>query len=608
VLATVGMVADVAAEVGGDCVAAEALIGPGSDPHLYQPTASDVGRLAEADLILTVGHGLEGQLGAVLARFADRTASVAVAEAGFEEASLIEAADFGGGIDPHLWMDAGLWAGIAAVIAEAVGGIAPGCAEAARANAAAYAATLEALDGWVEASVATIPEGQRVLVTAHDAFAYFGRAYGLDVVAIQGISTEAEASIADIRAAADAVVEAGVPAVFVETTINPRAIEAVIEAAGARGHAVEVGGALFSDAMGDAGTAEGTYIGMLVANARAITEALGGTPPPLPAALDGWAAEWEGTQLSAIDPGGTAAPLHEPQFALHVEDLTVSFRDAPVLWDIDLDVPPGVMAAIVGPNGAGKSTLIKTALGLVRPVAGHVRFFGRRYRDEQRRVGYVPQRSTVDWDFPATALDVVTMGLYGRLGWFRRPGRAERGRAMAALEEVGMADYAGRQISQLSGGQQQRVFIARALVQEADLYFLDEPLAGVDATTERAIVALLQGLRARGKTVIVVHHDLQTVRRYFDWLVMLNVRVIAQGAGGGGLHAREPAQDLRRADRADRGRPDEPLRRRAMNGLVALAQDHTVQTVVLGAAILGVVSGVLGSFAVLGGRACSGTR
>ncbi|MFA5539546.1 MAG: metal ABC transporter ATP-binding protein [Gemmobacter sp.] len=222
-------------------------------------------------------------------------------------------------------------------------------------------------------------------------------------------------------------------------------------------------------------------------------------------------------------------PLHEPQFALHVEDLTVSYRDRPVLWDIDIDIPPGVMAAIVGPNGAGKSTLIKSVLGLVRPVAGHVRIFGRHYRDIRRRVAYVPQRSSVDWDFPATALDVVTMGLYGRLGWFRLPGRAERTRAMAALEQVAMQDYAARQISELSGGQQQRVFIARALVQEADLYFLDEPMAGVDAVTEQAIVELLHGLRDAGKTVVVVHHDLQTVQRYFDWLVMLNVRVIGQG-------------------------------------------------------------------------------
>ncbi|UYG06705.1 metal ABC transporter ATP-binding protein [Halomonas sp. M4R1S46] len=221
--------------------------------------------------------------------------------------------------------------------------------------------------------------------------------------------------------------------------------------------------------------------------------------------------------------------LHEPGLALHIEDLTVSYQSKPVLWDIDFDVPPGVMAGIVGPNGAGKSTLIKSVLGLVPTVAGHVRLFGLPYKARRRRVGYVPQRSSVDWDFPTTALDVVTMGLYGRLGWLKRPGRRERDEAMAALEQVGMADFARRQISQLSGGQQQRVFLARALVQQADVYFLDEPMAGVDATTERAIVDILRRLRDDGKTLIVVHHDLQTVRSYFDWLLILNVRVIAQG-------------------------------------------------------------------------------
>lgn len=225
----------------------------------------------------------------------------------------------------------------------------------------------------------------------------------------------------------------------------------------------------------------------------------------------------------------TQEPLHEPQFALHVEDLTVAYRHAPVLWDIDLDVPPGVMCAVVGPNGAGKSTLLKAALGLVEPVAGHVRFLGLPYRQVRRRVAYVPQRSSVDWDFPATALDVVEMGLYGRLGWFRRPGKAERAAALAALADVEMADFAARPIAELSGGQQQRVFIARALVQAPEVLLLDEPMAGVDAVTEAAIVALLRRLRDGGCTVIVVHHDLHTVAALFDWMVLLNVRVIAQG-------------------------------------------------------------------------------
>ncbi len=221
--------------------------------------------------------------------------------------------------------------------------------------------------------------------------------------------------------------------------------------------------------------------------------------------------------------------LHEPGFALHIEDLTVSYDDRPVIWDIDLDVPPGVMAAVLGPNGAGKSTLLKAALGLIRPAAGHVRAFGLPVDAVRRRIAYVPQRSSVDWDFPADVLDVVTMGTYGQLGWLGRPGRRERAAAMDALERVGMQDYARRQIGALSGGQQQRVFLARALVQGADLVLLDEPMAGVDAPTERAIVAVLKALRDEGRTVVVVHHDLATVERYFDWLVLLNVRVIAQG-------------------------------------------------------------------------------
>ncbi|HUF26489.1 MAG TPA: metal ABC transporter ATP-binding protein [Gemmatimonadaceae bacterium] len=218
--------------------------------------------------------------------------------------------------------------------------------------------------------------------------------------------------------------------------------------------------------------------------------------------------------------------------AIEVNDLTVAYRDQPVLWDIDLAVPAGVLMAIVGPNGAGKTTLIKAILGLVRPAAGEIAIHGRPYDEQRRLIGYVPQRGSVDWDFPTTVLDVVMMGRYGTLGWFRRPGRTERTLAVQALEHVGMAEFAERQISQLSGGQQQRVFLARALVQDAAIYFMDEPFQGVDAKTERAIVDLLQELRAQGKTVVVVHHDLQSVPEYFDWVMLLNVRRIAAGPVG----------------------------------------------------------------------------
>ena len=215
--------------------------------------------------------------------------------------------------------------------------------------------------------------------------------------------------------------------------------------------------------------------------------------------------------------------------AIRVEDLTVAYGEKPVLWDVDMAVPPGVLMAVIGPNGAGKTTLIKAVMGLVQPVAGHVSIFGKPYRSQRQLVGYVPQRNSVDWDFPTSVLDVVMMGRYGALGWLRRPGRTEQNKAMEALEKVGMADLAGRQISQLSGGQQQRVFLARALVQDARVYLMDEPFQGVDATTERAIVTLLKEMREAGKTVVVVHHDLQTVPEYFDWVTLLNVRCVASG-------------------------------------------------------------------------------
>lgn len=214
---------------------------------------------------------------------------------------------------------------------------------------------------------------------------------------------------------------------------------------------------------------------------------------------------------------------------LEIHDMTVAYHRKPVLWDIDLVAPEGQLIGIVGPNGAGKSTLIKAVLGLAPLASGRVRVYGLPYAQQRHLVGYVPQRETVDWDFPVTALDVVMMGTYGRLGWFRRPGAAERRLSEECLEKVGMVAYAHRQIQQLSGGQQQRVFLARALAQDAQVYFMDEPFAGVDAATEQAIVVLLQALRNSGKTVFVVHHELQTVRQYFDFVILLNLRLVAAG-------------------------------------------------------------------------------
>jgi manganese/zinc/iron transport system ATP- binding protein len=228
-------------------------------------------------------------------------------------------------------------------------------------------------------------------------------------------------------------------------------------------------------------------------------------------------------KLSEVPPSIATAP------ALEIHDMTVAYHRKPVLWDIDLAIPEGKLVGIVGPNGAGKTTLIKAVLGLQPLVSGKVEIFGRPYREQRHLIGYVPQRESVDWDFPVAVRDVVLMGTYGRLGWVRRPGRAERAIADRCLAQVGMSDFADRQIRQLSGGQQQRVFLARALAQEARVYFMDEPFSGVDAATESAIIDLLRDLRSKRTTVFVVHHDLQSVPTYFDYVILLNMRLVAYG-------------------------------------------------------------------------------
>lgn len=214
---------------------------------------------------------------------------------------------------------------------------------------------------------------------------------------------------------------------------------------------------------------------------------------------------------------------------LEVHDLTVSYNNKPVLWDIDFSLPAGVLAGILGPNGAGKSTLIKTVMGLIQASSGFVKIFGQDLDKIRKRVSYVPQRESVDWDFPASVFDVVLMGRYSKVGLFRSVSKADKEVAEECIRKVGLEQFRDRQISQLSGGQQQRVFIARALAQDADFYFMDEPFAGVDMATEADIVKLLKEMRQKGKTVVVVHHDLQSALEYFDWTIMLNMRLVASG-------------------------------------------------------------------------------
>lgn len=215
--------------------------------------------------------------------------------------------------------------------------------------------------------------------------------------------------------------------------------------------------------------------------------------------------------------------------AVHIEDMTIAYRDKPVLWDIDLDIEMGKRTAIVGPNGAGKSTLLKAVLGLITSISGSVKIFDKNIKYVYKNIAYIPQQNEVDWDFPTTVIDVVLMGRYVHLGWIKRPKKYDYDIAYNALEIMGMKEFANRQISQLSGGQKQRVFFARAIAQNADIYFMDEPLAGVDIKTEKIIMDKIKDFIDEGKTCIVVHHDLSTVPNYFDNVVLINKRIISSG-------------------------------------------------------------------------------
>ena len=296
VVATVGMIGDVVAELAGDRAEVVVLVGPGTDPHLYRASAGDVRALAGADLVLYGGLHLEAGLADVLRSLAGRLPVVAVSEAAVPEAERIAAGVAGAGAyDPHVWMDVSLWRRAVPVVAAALADLLaddPACVERVAAAAEAYAAQLAALHEWAARALGTVPADRRVLVTAHDAFGYFGRAYAVEVEGIQGVSTETEAAVADIRRVADLIVARGIPTLFLESTINPRTVEAVREAVAARGGSVALGESLYADALGDAGAPEGTYVGMLVHNVTAIVAGLGGEVPPLPAELASWEARW----------------------------------------------------------------------------------------------------------------------------------------------------------------------------------------------------------------------------------------------------------------------------------------------------------------------------
>jgi manganese/zinc/iron transport system ATP- binding protein len=479
VVATTGMIADTARVIGGPAVQVTALMGEGVDPHLYKASPGDVRLMTGAGVLLWNGLHLEGRLGDAITKLGARVPVVCVTDS-IPPDRLLRPAGSGAEPDPHVWFDLGLWGSVSTRIRDAIIDRAPGAADAVRARCTEHLARLDEAARHVKATIASVPADRRVLVTAHDAFGYFGRAYGLEEQRAAQGRRGARRGLRRARPCGD---DRGRTVERCDRSRRHRA-----------GNPCRDGRAR---CRGDRARAR-RHRARQAGGARGVARGCEGIE-----AMTGFAAEFR--------------------------DVAVAYRGTPAIVGVDASIPAGSLCAVVGPNGAGKSTLLKAALGLVPLASGSIELLGQPAARVRGEIGYVPQRESVDWDFPVSALEVVMMGSYARLGWLRRPGRAERGFAMECLDQVQLTARADRQISQLSGGEQQRVFIARALMQRARLYLMDEPFSGVDAATEQAIVRVLDGLRRGGCTVVAVHHDLHSVRRHFDHVLLLNTRLVAAG-------------------------------------------------------------------------------
>jgi len=543
VVATITIIADMARAVAGPHADVQSLLPPGADPHIYDPTPSDAERLHGADLLLRNGLNLEGWIDKLLASAAHNVPLVTVTRG----ITPLTAQGHQGAVDPHAWMDPQLARVYVRNIAQALVALDPAHTTQYLQRAATYDSLLLALDAYIAQQMARVPAQQRVLITSHDAFRYFAQRYHLEVAAVLGPTTlDAEAEAGAMEHIYTLVRQRNIRALFVESTLNPRAVEQM-----AADLEITIGGKLYADALGPKGSGAETYLALMRQNTDLMVSGLLGQATPTTAAaqataqaqadadtadaygfltlMAGLFALSLGVVVWRLRPRPTGPQPTGPQ-ALHVDSLTVAYGARTVLHNLHLTFEPGRVIGLLGPNGSGKSTLLKSILGLVRPQAGQVRLAGQPLRRLLPLVSYVPQRDEIDWQFPASVYDVVAMGRFPHLPVLGRLRPADRQKIDDALDLLELRPLARRHISELSGGQQQRVFLARALCQEAQVYLLDEPFVGVDALTEAKIMDVLRLLARQQKTVVVIHHDLSKVERYFDEIVLLaSGAIVAQG-------------------------------------------------------------------------------
>lgn len=530
---------DMAENIGGDKVDVFSIVPIGGDPHMYEPKPSDAQLVKSAELILVNGLTFEGWIAKLIETSNTKAPTITITEG----VDVIKSDTYENAADPHAWMDANNGLVYIENIKDALVSADPANSKYYIKNYTEYKAQIIKLDAYIQSEIQKIPRTKRILVTSHDAFAYYGRRYGLELNALKGISTEAEIQTSDMVRVKNRIRDSGVPAIFVESTIDPKVIQQI-----ALDNGVEIGGELFADSLGDEDSEGATYISMLTYNTNVIVNALRkerSTEAQLPMDQSESNNIFIYILLALVMLGGLAiliSKFNSPRVEwseidnltigetiIDVRGVSVSYERKRVLTNIFLKIEKGGLYGVVGPNGAGKSTLFKSILGLIETNSGEIEILNHPVEHVRQKVAYVPQKDDVDWSFPATVLDVVLQGRYPYKGLTQKVGDKDMEKALKALEEIGIAEFANRQIGQLSGGQQQRVFIARALCQEAEIIFLDEPFVGVDNLTEEKIIHILKKLASEGKTLLVVHHDLSTVEQYFEKVILLNQRLIAYG-------------------------------------------------------------------------------
>lgn len=527
VITSTSFLADITGEIAGDRASVESILPIGTDPHIYDPVPEDARKVAEADLVIINGLTLEGWINEMI----DNAGNSAIKVIATDGVDAIESSDHPGAMDPHAWMNPLNTIIYAANIRDGLIAMDPTSGPYFQERFESYRDQLIAIDEYITRKINQIPEEIRILATSHDAFRYYGDKYGLEVRSVLGTSTEAEPTIEAYRLLVDKLSQLGIPAVFVESTINPELLERLADDLG-----IVVGGELFADSLGDEESGADTYLKMIRQNTDIIVAGLLGLSGST-SSSEGWFifvilavflcafifVAWR-LRLPAV-PEDLSSP-----HSLTISGVSVSYDKKTAISNVYLTIDSGHVYGLLGGNGSGKSTLFKSILGLVETDSGRVRLGNHEIDEVRRLIAYIPQKEEIDWSFPATVEDIVLMGRYPHRNVFERIIEEDRAQALEAMKQLGIESLRHKQIGQLSGGQQQRAFIARAMCQDAEVFLFDEPFVGVDITTEATIMEIVRDLAKQGKLIVIIHHDLSKVPEYFDRVIMINQRIIATGS------------------------------------------------------------------------------